>query len=194
MALSAKGYPIPVAKRCAGCQATKPIEAFTPNASYEDGRPKKCRACDSRYNRKYVAKNAVKRHAYFREYSRQYRTKNAKHTQRYYQENKERYAASGKRWRQNNPDKARTYNAKRRALKRNARHEPYSRTDIFARWDSLCAYCDAIAEHLDHVYPLSRGGADAAHNLVPACQPCNSAKGAKTLAEWAATFGPEHGV
>lgn len=57
------------------------------------------------------------------------------------------------------------------------------------RWRGRCAYCDALAEHLDHVHPLSKGGADAEHNIVPACQKCNLSKGAKTLAEWAETFG-----
>lgn len=78
--------------------------------------------------------------------------------------------------------------AKRRAHKRSAQHEPYKRSEIFARWGNLCAYCDAPAEHLDHVNPLSKGGADAAHNLLPACAPCNLTKSAKTLADWASTF------
>jgi 5-methylcytosine-specific restriction endonuclease McrA len=48
-----------------------------------------------------------------------------------------------------------------------------------------------VATHLDHVHPLSRGGADAEHNIVPACARCNLSKGAKTLAEWAQSFAPE---
>jgi 5-methylcytosine-specific restriction endonuclease McrA len=69
-----------------------------------------------------------------------------------------------------------------------AAHAPYSRSSILARWSDTCTYCDAPAEHLDHVQPISRGGADAAPNLVPACANCNLSKGAKTLAEWAQTF------
>jgi 5-methylcytosine-specific restriction endonuclease McrA len=65
----------------------------------------------------------------------------------------------------------------------------YDRAEIFARWRSRCAYCDAPAEHLDHVVPISRGGADAAHNLLPACAPCNLSKSDKSLADWAMTFG-----
>jgi 5-methylcytosine-specific restriction endonuclease McrA len=48
-----------------------------------------------------------------------------------------------------------------------------------------------VATHLDHVEPLSKGGADVESNIVPACAPCNLSKGAKTLAEWSLTFGPE---
>jgi 5-methylcytosine-specific restriction endonuclease McrA len=79
--------------------------------------------------------------------------------------------------------------ATRRARKAGVAHEPYSRSEIFARYDGACAYCDAPAQHLDHVHPISKGGADAPHNLVPACAPCNLSKGAKTLAEWSLTFG-----
>jgi 5-methylcytosine-specific restriction endonuclease McrA len=78
--------------------------------------------------------------------------------------------------------------AKRRAAKRNAAHVPYNRAEIFAAYGGTCAYCGDPAEHLDHVVAISRGGADAAHNLLPACAPCNLSKGAKSLAEWAATF------
>lgn len=67
--------------------------------------------------------------------------------------------------------------------------EDYSRTEIMARWGWRCAYCDRPAEHLDHVSPLSRGGEDVPSNLLPACAACNLTKGAKTLAEWAGTFG-----
>ncbi|MEV8015660.1 HNH endonuclease [Streptomyces sp. NPDC086554] len=56
------------------------------------------------------------------------------------------------------------------------------------RWGYRCAYCDAKATHLDHVHPLSKGGADKASNMLPACADCNLSKGAKTLAEWAETF------
>lgn len=61
----------------------------------------------------------------------------------------------------------------------------YSRETIFARWGYACCYCDARAEHLDHVVPISKGGADAEHNLVPSCAACNLDKGAQLLADWA---------
>lgn len=50
---------------------------------------------------------------------------------------------------------------------------------------SACVYCgDANADSLDHVIPRSRGGDDHPSNLVPACRPCNSSKGARTPEEW----------
>lgn len=59
-----------------------------------------------------------------------------------------------------------------------------------ARWGYACCYCDAPAEHLDHVVPLSAGGADVAHNVVPACEPCNLDKGARSLADWVLSWTP----
>jgi 5-methylcytosine-specific restriction endonuclease McrA len=84
-----------------------------------------------------------------------------------------------------------TLTHKRRAEDYGVEHVAYSRTEIFKRWHNACAYCGSWATHLDHVEPLSRGGADVESNMVPACAPCNLSKGAKTLAEWSETFGPE---
>lgn len=37
--------------------------------------------------------------------------------------------------------------------------------------------CRGIADTADHIVPLSAGGTNDAHNLQPACGPCNSSKG-----------------
>lgn len=50
-----------------------------------------------------------------------------------------------------------------------------------------CVYCGGSFDHVDHVYPLARGGRDNPMNLVPACQSCNTSKGSKTLPEWLRT-------
>jgi 5-methylcytosine-specific restriction endonuclease McrA len=51
-----------------------------------------------------------------------------------------------------------------------------------------CAYCGGSEDiQPDHVVPLSRGGSNSITNVVPACGPCNSDKGSKSLAEWYAS-------
>ena len=95
-------------------------------------------------------------------------------------------------WKQDNPDaariSARLYQHRRRAWKRQAPIEPVSVRDIdrlMARHDGVCVYCQtAPATDLDHVIPLSRGGAHSIGNLTPACGRCNRSKGAKTVTEW----------
>lgn len=56
---------------------------------------------------------------------------------------------------------------------------------ICETYDQRCAYCgtNAFLEQ-EHVIPLTRGGTHTADNVVPACKPCNSAKGDKTAREW----------
>ncbi|MFJ4960967.1 HNH endonuclease [Streptomyces sp. NPDC088729] len=89
------------------------------------------------------------------------------------------------------PDKRHEVTHKRRAEVYGVAHVAYSRTAVLVRWGYACAYCGERATHLDHVVPLSKGGEDVESNILPACQTCNLSKGAKTLAEWAATFGPD---
>lgn len=47
-----------------------------------------------------------------------------------------------------------------------------------------CVYCGHLAEHVDHVRALSRGGAEHDTNLVPACASCNLSKKHRLLTEW----------
>ena len=66
--------------------------------------------------------------------------------------------------------------------------DPYRkhRAEVLATHGEFCAYCGAsgVNLQLDHVFPRSRGGSDTPENLVPACKPCNTSKGAKTVQEW----------
>jgi 5-methylcytosine-specific restriction endonuclease McrA len=52
---------------------------------------------------------------------------------------------------------------------------------ILGRYSDRCAYCGRGNVKLtkDQVIPLSGGGAHTASNIVPACRPCNTAKGTK---------------
>ncbi|MEJ5259162.1 MAG: HNH endonuclease [Anaerohalosphaeraceae bacterium] len=48
-----------------------------------------------------------------------------------------------------------------------------------------CVFCSS-AENLqtDHLIPRSRGGADSADNLVPACAACNASRGEQGVFAW----------
>ena len=60
--------------------------------------------------------------------------------------------------------------------------------DICARFNHACAYCSdkPVVLEQDHVVAISQGGAHTASNVVPACKPCNSAKGDKSVDEFMA--------
>jgi hypothetical protein len=166
-----------VTKTCNRCGEAKPLAEF-PRNGMRNGeqiyRPR-CKVCHAGAERKRLE-------------DPHYRARNVARAAEWYQANTEHHRDHVRKWQHANPDVTAAMWARRRARKRNAPHEPYKRSEIFARWGNLCCYCDAPAEHLDHVHALSKGGADAAHNLVPACAPCNLTKSDKSLADWASTF------
>ena len=51
------------------------------------------------------------------------------------------------------------------------------RASLYEEHDGRCHYCPDPAASLDHVVPRSVGGPGLRRNLVPACVPCNGAKG-----------------
>lgn len=62
----------------------------------------------------------------------------------------------------------------RRRLKKSEREAVYSKTG------GRCAYCGteiALSDmQVDHLIPISRGGADEPSNMLPACRSCNHYK------------------
>lgn len=73
--------------------------------------------------------------------------------------------------------------ADRRAVRAALYGSVEERQLVEARDHFLCRYCGRHACHLDHVFPLSRGGAPEPENLVCACLVCGSRKGNQTLEE-----------
>ena len=47
--------------------------------------------------------------------------------------------------------------------------------------DLKCVYCGETATCWDHLIPAATGGTHQVRNLAPACKPCNTRKGHKTL-------------
>ncbi len=92
-----------------------------------------------------------------------------------------------KRWMKKNADHVREYNRKRRAMKRQATIQQFDIDQLNQRMSIFgyrCVYCGGPFEHVDHVIPLSRGGAHCLANLRPACAACNLSKHAKKLTDW----------
>ena len=107
--------------------------------------------------------------------------------QRYRENNREKRRETYRKWAAANPDKRLALDRKRRARKAGAEGE--FTTDEFAAlcelFENRCAYCDTDAKlTADHVVPLSKGGSDHIENILPACQPCNSSKGTKSITTW----------
>ena len=56
-----------------------------------------------------------------------------------------------------------------------------------------CIYCDTVLDKdnksVDHIIPLSLGGAHSAGNIVICCLPCNISKGGRSFLEWTERLG-----
>lgn len=53
---------------------------------------------------------------------------------------------------------------------------PTDRRRAIIRDGNRCVYCGAKTElHVHHIRPLSRGGTNAAHNLITLCRRCHQA-------------------
>ena len=57
-------------------------------------------------------------------------------------------------------------------------------------FSGICAYClESAGATMDHVVPISRGGAHDLANIVPACASCNASKGNRSILEFAMRGG-----
>lgn len=98
-------------------------------------------------------------------------------------------------WRELYPEKAATYDARRRALVSEARvGEVFAPDEIHARDGWTCLLCREPIDQgiawphpkspsIDHVIPLSRGGVHTRSNVQSAHLGCNSSKGDRLLAK-----------
>lgn len=98
-------------------------------------------------------------------------------------------------WRQRHPGKAAAYDARRRALLQQARTaETFAPSEVHSRDGWTCQLCllpidpsnawpDPMSASIDHVIPLSRGGAHTMANVQSAHLGCNCSKGAKLMIE-----------
>ena len=123
---------------------------------------------------------------------------------RYYERNRERLNAKQReknksdehkafrreyapKHRAKNPDLYAGYSERRRVRKLQApgSHTTEQWLEKVAQGGGRCAYCgEARRLARDHDVPLARGGSHDIENIVPACGPCNSAKGTLTGEEF----------
>ena len=175
-----------VDSHCRGCEA-----------SYMRERPKETKAlATKKWREKNIDKiRAMPKRIYTEKQKERIRELSAKR----FAENRDEILAQMREKRRRDPEGER---AKRREAYRrdpsssvNADHKRKARlrgndaTMTRAQWKSVlawfenkCAYCQLWFERLtqDHVIPISRGGAHAVDNIVPACRTCNARKYART--------------
>lgn len=189
-------------KTCAHCQITKSTDLFYKDKSRSDGFARICKDCQRAVNVKRYHANAEEEKAKAKqwrldnlerskEYDRKkYATKKdiyKERNEKYRVDHPERLAFYKKRWNDANRDHYREIKRKnenaRRARKNLATSALFPVELLQARIDyygGKCWICKvAPYEHLDHVKPVSKGGAHILSNIRPACAKCNISKSNK---------------
>lgn len=155
-------------KRCGDCGLDRSKADFSRSARCKDGLTWRCRDCEKQYHEE-NRETILARH---REYS---------------QTNKARLAPGKRAWARANPERIKVYIERRRALKL-----AHGTGVTFDQWQAIkalyeyrCLACGRkppeIALEMDHVAPLSRGGAHDVSNVQPLCRSCNARKAQQTI-------------
>lgn len=143
----------------------------------------------------------ARRRAAVRDKQRRYQSEHREYWRLYYQENTEALKRSAKEWAKNNPDRRRDIRNRRRARK--AGNDSNGRQfmprgymqKLTTRQRNKCTYCSVemtlpwnasvpTSRTIDHVVPISKGGAHSWDNVVLACHQCNARKRSKSAAEF----------
>lgn len=125
-----------------------------------------------------------------RELSRMWAEKNADRYEArriaYRKQNYEKIEKKRQEWRDKNPERyreSRRLAAATRRARKKAAPGRFGQTDLdilFIRQLGACFYCRTILEeyHVDHFFPLAKGGSNGPENIVLACPSCNRRKNA----------------
>jgi 5-methylcytosine-specific restriction endonuclease McrA len=119
--------------------------------------------------------------------------------QRHWRENPDDYAEYRREWAQVswwlkyqiNPDLRLYHREKSKRRKAQDRGQTPLQVPVkalrqrFNEFSNRCAYCGQEGDmQIEHVEPISKGGAHDIGNIVPACWPCNGSKGTSEMESW----------
>jgi hypothetical protein len=211
-----KVVAIPNSKTCAGCKEDLALAQFRPRKRGLYGRYSLCGTCEKAVNQVYVETNREeinrrKRESWLATPKTEEQKKEAAGKARaWYKANIERavavriawvrshpekWLAISKRWRGRNPSKVAESVRQRRVILSKVEN-----TLTTQEWEAIvqsfggcCVYCGSGSKKItmDHIQPISKGGAHSKENVVPACKSCNSRKGAKDPALFEFVISPK---
>lgn len=203
-------------KTCTKCNEAKALDAFSKDARATDGLYSSCKSCNAAYYAANSGRVRARVRAYQNANPERERLRGAAWRQknpekyrasidRWEKSHPERLAASqakhhaahpnarrlrNVKWEKANPESVAASKARRRARVLNAPGAGVTAAEwreTLAESLGLCVYCN---EHrtleMEHVDPLSRGGAHEKDNIAAACLPCNRSKSDTPLLVWMA--------
>jgi len=152
-------------RRCTGCGEVKTVDQFYKKGGTRGGYRSKCKPC--------------------------YIPETNKSTKAWRENNPDKVRAQVKRWNENNPGARLIIENRRRARKVDAVLGPIDWSML--RTITTCYLCSEPLSGptcMDHIIPLSRGGAHCTENLLPTHRLCNERKQALLLSELDWYSGP----
>lgn len=137
------------------------------------------------YNRRYYQENIEEERERGRQFYWENRTEILEKSREQYWEHRDERLAYNRQWQRDNPEKCRKRTRRRRAQKAKVTIGEVDEAAVYELYNSHCVYCGSTENlTLDHVVPISKGGAHHQENLVISCGSCNSSKRDKPLEEW----------
>jgi 5-methylcytosine-specific restriction endonuclease McrA len=177
------------------CSICRPIATKEQQRARDAKRPKRDPAAKAVYDSEYRVKNFAR----VKLRKRRWQVENMKHAvakaAAWKRAHPEQTREINRRYDREHPEKARARLGLRRARLRGARIGDQKAVRAFYRAMRLtplvpCYYCGKNTKpgkryrHVDHIIPISRGGAHSVENLCCACQKCNASKSTKTPGEF----------
>lgn len=167
-------------KNCCRCATNKQDDEFSCDKTRKDGRFPVCKVCVKEARDAERMVNPERLRKYGRDYIHRYDEKHKLRNNAWERDNKEWRKRWQSQWRKTHPEYVSATNQRYRARKANApgkgvTAEQWER--IVYACNSRCTYCNAEGQvTMDHIVPLSKGGAHDPTNVVPACMSCNTTK------------------
>ena len=172
-------------KVCKICKAEKATTEFNKCKSNADGLHSYCRECQHEQDRQYRNNSKQNRAAYDKQYRAAHEAEIKARKKEYPYNHREVETARQKRWAVNHPEqrKAARKESKRKwrdlVMKNGGSYTKEQLHECLAFFGYCCAYSGEplpAGYHLDHVVPLSKGGTNVIHNIVPCIGRANTTK------------------
>ena len=176
-------------KTCSRCGELKSLAEFGKCKKNRDGLQGWCKECRNAYYRERnpESNRAAGRRWYERNRTfklqrvKDWQTNNAEHRAKYLEANRQRFRDYGKAYYEDNREHVLTrsrINHLRKQVGGGAENDCY----LSLLTHDVCAYCGAPDDiTLDHITPVSAGGARSVDNVTAACFRCNRRKADKPL-------------
>jgi 5-methylcytosine-specific restriction endonuclease McrA len=171
-------------KRCPTCQEWLPLDAFNKDRNQADGKSVYCRMCRKAYDKRWRDKNMGYMGRYLRSYLREVKTNGprprANKSELTYQERRKDVI---ERWQRTHREERHAIAHRSRSRRSVAGHHTANELRALYQWfGHCCLSCGRVDDiAIDHVVPISKGGANTINNLQPLCKSCNSRKATKTI-------------